>query len=106
MDSKIKLPQIIITAFMAGLFVLAALLGMDIPELISGSFTKFVMNGVLVLAMIPMINAGVGMNFGLPVGIVAGLLGMCMAIQLRMTGIAGFLGAVALSVVPAVILGL
>ena len=37
MDSKIKLPQIIITAFMAGLFVLAALLGMDIPELISGS---------------------------------------------------------------------
>ena len=106
MDSKIKLPQIIITAFMVALFVLAGFLGMDIPELVSGSFIKFVMNGVLVLAMIPMINAGVGMNFGLPVGIVAGLLGMCMAIQLRMTGIAGFLGAVALSVIPAVILGL
>ena len=90
MDSRIKLPQIIITVFMAALFVLAGFLGMDIPELISGSFTKFVMNGVLVLAMIPMINAGVGMNFGLPVGIVAGLLGMCVAIQLRMTGIAGF----------------
>ena len=100
MDSRIKLPQIIITVFMAALFVLAGFLGMDIPELISGSFTKFVMNGVLVLAMIPMINAGVGMNFGLPVGIVAGLLGMCVAIQLRMTGIAGFLGAVVLSVFP------
>ena len=37
MDGKIKLPQIIITAFMLALFVLAGFLGMDIPELVSGS---------------------------------------------------------------------
>lgn len=106
MKSKIKLPQMIITCFMLALFFFAAFLKMNIPELISGSFVKFVMNGVLVLAMIPMINAGVGMNFGLPVGIVAGLLGMCMAIQLRVTGITGFLAAILLSMIPAIILGL
>ena len=105
MTNRLKLPQIIIASFMLLLFVMAGFLKMDIPELIGDSFTKFVMNGVLVLAMIPMINAGAGMNFGLPVGIVAGLLGMCMAIQFRMTGIFGFLGAVLLSVPPAVILG-
>ena len=105
MTNRSKLPQIIIASFMLLLFVMAGFLKMDIPELIGDSFTKFVMNGVLVLAMIPMINAGAGMNFGLPVGIVAGLLGMCMAIQFRMTGIFGFLGAVLLSVPPAVILG-
>ena len=106
MKSRIKLPQIIISLFMLALFFLAAFLNMNIPELISGSFVKFVMNGVLVLAMIPMINAGVGMNFGLPVGIVAGLLGMCMAIQLRVTGIQGFIIAILLSIIPAVILGM
>ncbi|MDD6618496.1 MAG: ABC transporter permease [Clostridiales bacterium] len=106
MKSKIKLPQIIISLFMLSLFVLAGFLKMNIPELVSGSFVKFVMNGVLVLAMIPMINAGVGMNFGLPVGIVAGLLGMCMAIQLRVTGIFGFITAILLSIIPAVVFGL
>ena len=106
MKSKIKLPQIIISLFMLSLFVLAGFLKMNIPELVSGSFVKFVMNGVLVLAMIPMINAGVGMNFGLPVGIVAGLLGMCMAIQLRVTGIFGFITAILLSIIPAVVFGM
>lgn len=106
MKSKIKLPQIIISLFMLSLFVLAGFLKMNIPEFVSGSFVKFVMNGVLVLAMIPMINAGVGMNFGLPVGIVAGLLGMCMAIQLRVTGIFGFITAILLSIIPAVVFGM
>lgn len=106
MKSKIKLPQIIISLFMLSLFVLAVFLKMNIPEFVSGSFVKFVMNGVLVLAMIPMINAGVGMNFGLPVGIVEGLLGMCMAIKLRVTGIFGFITAILLSIIPAVVFGM
>lgn len=105
MKNRIKLPQMIITAFLLFLFIIAGGLGLNISDLISDSFTKFVMNGVLVLAMIPMINAGVSMNFGLPIGIVAGLLGMCMAIQMRLTGLTGLLAAIAISVVPAVILG-
>lgn len=105
MNSRVKLPQIIITVFMLLLFVMAGALDMNIPDLISDSFVKFVMNGVLVLAMIPMINAGVGMNFGLPVGITAGLLGMCMAIQMRLTGFTGFLAAIAMSVIPAIVFG-
>lgn len=103
--NRLGAPQIIIGLFMVALFIVAGGLKMNIPDLISQSFTKFVMNGVMVLAMIPMINAGVGMNFGLPVGIVSGLIGMCCAIQLRLTGITGFLGAILFSIPIAIAFG-
>ena len=60
--------------------------------LFNESLVKLVMNGVLVLSLIPMLNVGAGMNFGLPVGIIGGLLGMCMAVNFRMTGLYGFCG--------------
>lgn len=103
--NRLGAPQIIIGLFMVALFIVAGGLKMNIPDLISQSFTKFVMNGVMVLAMIPMINAGVGMNFGLPVGIVSGLIGMCCAIQLRLTGITGLLGAILFSIPIAIAFG-
>lgn len=103
--NRLGAPQIIIGLFMVALFIVAGGLKMNIPDLISQSFTKFVMNGVMVLAMIPMINAGVGMNFGLPVGIVSSLIGMCCAIQLRLTGITGFLGAILFSIPIAIAFG-
>lgn len=103
--NRLSAPQIIIGLFMVALFIVAGGLKMNIPDLISQSFTKFVMNGVMVLAMIPMINAGVGMNFGLSVGIVSGLIGMCCAIQLRLTGITGFLGAILFSIPIAIAFG-
>lgn len=103
--NRLGAPQIIIGLFMIALFIVAGGLKMNIPDLLSQSFTKFVMNGVMVLAMIPMINAGVGMNFGLPVGIVSGLIGMCCAIQLRLTGVTGFLGAILFSIPIAIAFG-
>lgn len=102
---RLGVPQIIIGSFMIVLFLVAGGLDMNISDLISASFTKFVMNGVMVLAMIPMINAGVGMNFGLPVGIVSGLIGMCCAIQLRLTGLTGLLGAILFSIPIAIVFG-
>lgn len=98
-------PQIIIFSFMMFLFALAAYLGMDMPELFTASIVKFVMNGVMVLAMIPMINAGVGMNFGLAVGIVSGLIGMCCAIQFRLEGLLGLIAAMLFSVPIAIVFG-
>lgn len=102
---KRSLPQIIIGSFMMMLFIIAAALNYDMAELISGSLVKFAMNGIFVLALIPMINTGVGLNFGSSVGITAGLIGMCTAIQFRMEGIAGFLVAVIISIPVSVFFG-
>jgi simple sugar transport system permease protein len=63
------------------------------------------MNGILVLSLIPMLNAGIGMNFGLPIGITSGLIGMCIAINFRLTGMTGFLGAILFTVPTGVAFG-
>jgi simple sugar transport system permease protein len=99
------LPQLIIGGFLIALFVTAAVLQYDMSVLISGSLVKFAMNGIFVLAMIPMINAGVGLNFGLSTGITAGLIGLCVAIQLHLGGFFGFFTAVLCSIPVAVLLG-
>jgi simple sugar transport system permease protein len=57
------------------------------------------MNGVLVLSLVPMLNAGIGINYGLSIGVLAGLLGMCIAINFHLGGIAGFAVAVILAIV-------
>lgn len=102
---KTKWSQIIIAGFLVFLFVLAAILDMDILKIINLSFVKFAMNGVLVLSLIPMINTGIGMNFGLPVGIVSGLIGMCIIVNMRLTGIFGFISACAVTTPIAVVFG-
>ena len=80
--NRIKMPQLIIIAFLLALIAMAWLLQMDMAILFNESLIKLVMNGVLVLSLIPMLNAGAGLNFGLPVGIVGGQLGMCLAVNL------------------------
>jgi simple sugar transport system permease protein len=52
-----------------------------------------------------MLKAGIGINFGLPVGIVAGLLGLCISVNLRMKGLLGLSAGMLFSVPVAIILG-
>lgn len=58
---------------------------------ISDTLVRFGMNGVMVLAMVPMIQSGCGLNFGLPLGIIAGLLGAVTSVQLDLHGLPGIL---------------
>ncbi|MDD3267857.1 MAG: ABC transporter permease [Syntrophomonadaceae bacterium] len=102
---SMKLPQIIISTFLILLILLAYLLQMDLLVLFNESLVKLVMNGVLVLSLIPMLNAGAGMNFGLPVGIVGGLIGMCIAVNYRMTGFYGFFMSLFFSLLICIFLG-
>lgn len=97
--------QWMLSAFVLGLAILAAWLDLPVGGLVSDLLVRLPMNGVLVLAMLPMYNAGLGINFGLPVSVIAGLLGMCLAVNMRLTGLAGFLAAVALAVPGALLLG-
>ena len=73
--------------------------------MLNESMVKLVMNGVLVLSLIPMLNVGAGMNFGLPVGIIGGLLGMCLAVNFRMTGFYGFFMSLLFTLVICLLLG-
>lgn len=105
-SNEVNLPRLIISAFFFLVLVLAYLYGLKIPSLLSDSLVRFGMNGILVLAMVPAIQSGIGPNFGLPLGIVAGLIGAVLSFQLNLTGYAGFFGAIILAMPFAIIFGL
>jgi simple sugar transport system permease protein len=99
-------PRLIIFFFVIALFITAPFVGVRVDNSLKDVLVRFGQNGVMVLAMVPMMQAGAGLNFGLPVGIIAGLLGSTLAMQARLTGFAGFSIAILFSLPFAVIFGL
>jgi simple sugar transport system permease protein len=99
------LPRLIITLFLILLLVLAPFVGADLPTQISNIIARFSWNGVLVLAMVPMVHSGCGLNFGLPLGIISGLLGATLSIEFGFTGPLSFLMAILIATPFALILG-
>lgn len=98
-------PRIIIGLFLVALFIMAPFVQVSIAASFSDIFNRFGMNALLVLAMVPMIQSGCGLNFGLSLGVIAGLLGSTMAVQFGLTGWAGIFGAMALSIPFAIVIG-
>ena len=80
------LPRLIITLFLLLLFIIAPFANVNIASGISDMLTRFGMNAVLVLAMVPMVHSGCGLNFGLPLGIISGLLGATLTLEFGYTG--------------------
>ncbi|MCR4817742.1 MAG: ABC transporter permease [Fretibacterium sp.] len=76
-------PRVIIGLFLLGLFIAAPFVGVRVDTSLSDTLVRFGMNAVMVLAMIPMVQSGCGLNFGLPLGIIAGLLGATLSIELN-----------------------
>ena len=105
MVSSFGLPRIIISGFLLILFILTPFVGVDLPTQITNIINRFSWNAVLVLAMVPMIHAGCGLNFGLPLAIICGLLGGTLSIQLGFTGPMSFVMAILIATPFAVILG-
>ena len=98
-------PRILIALFLLSLFVIAPFVGVRLDASINDTLVRFGMNGVLVLAMVPMVQSGCGLNFGLPLGIIAGLLGAVTSVELEVTGLAGVLTAMLIATPIAVFLG-
>ncbi|MEA4877253.1 MAG: ABC transporter permease [Aminobacterium sp.] len=98
-------PRVIIALFLLGLFVMAPFVRVRVDTSISDTLVRFGMNGVMVLAMVPMIQAGCGLNFGLPLGIIAGLLGAVTSIELGVTGLPGIFTAMLIATPIAIVLG-
>jgi simple sugar transport system permease protein len=85
-------PRIIIFLFLVSLFIMAPFVQVRIDASISDVLNRFGQNAIMVLAMVPMIQSGGGLNFGLALGLVSGLLGATLSLEFELIGIAGFLG--------------
>jgi len=84
-------PRLFIASFLLALFAVAIATRMDLRGLVSDSITRVGRNGILVLALLPAIQGGIGLNFGLPVGIIYGLLGCVVSLNAGVHGVAGLL---------------
>lgn len=98
-------PRIIIALFLASLFAIAPVFGVKEDISLNDVIVRFGMNAILVLSMVPMIQSGCGLNFGIPVGLVAGLIGAVMSLEFNLTGMTGILVAFLIASIAAVILG-
>ncbi|MEG2140835.1 MAG: hypothetical protein RRY20_08630, partial [Bilophila sp.] len=74
-------PRVLIGAFLVLLFIMAPFVNVRIDASLSDTLVRFGMNGLMVLAMVPMVQSGCGLNFGLPLGIIAGLLGAVTSVE-------------------------
>ena len=105
MVENFGLPRMIIAGFLLALFILAPFVGADLPTQITNTINRFSWNAVLVLAMVPMVHSGCGLNFGLPLGIISGLLGATLSIQCGFTGPMSFVMAILIATPFAVVFG-
>ncbi len=101
----VQFPQAVIILFLIVMMGLAKYLDISLSWILGDALVRLVMNGVLVLSLVPMLRTGVGINFGLPVGVTAGLLGLCIAINFRFTGLTGLWAAMLFSLPFAGVLG-
>lgn len=98
-------PRIIIALFLLSMYLISPFIGINLKTALGDTLVRFGMNAILVLSLMPMIQSGTGLNFGMPLGVEAGLLGAVISIELQLTGIAGFLGAILFSIPFAILFG-
>ncbi len=103
---EIGIPRLLIAAFLVVLFGIAIATRMDIAALVTDSLVRAARNGILVLALLPAIQGGIGLNFGLPLGIICGLVGCVIALNAAVTGWAGLALSAGLGVAFAIPAGM
>ena len=99
---EIGLPRLLIAGFLLALFAVAIATHMDLRSLISDSITRVARNGILVLALLPAVQGGLGLNFGLPIGIICGLIGCVVSLNAGVMGVAGLAYATGIGIVLAI----
>lgn len=102
---KIGLPRLIITSFLLILLITAYILKIPMAALFGDILVRFGMNGILVLAMVPSIQSGIGLNFNLALGVIFGLIGALVSIELALSGWASFFVALGIAVPLAIVAG-
>ncbi len=98
-------PRVIIGLFLLSMYIAAPMVGLNLKTSISDTLVRVGMNIILVLSLVPMIYSGTGLNFGLPLGVEAGLLGATISMSLGLQGMFGFAGALLISIPFSILLG-
>ena len=103
---EIGIPRLLIAVFLVVLFGVAVATKMDIASLLTDSLLRAARNGILVLALLPAIQGGVGLNFGLPIGVICGLVGCVITLNAGVGGWPGLALSAALAIAFAIPAGL
>lgn len=98
-------PRLIIAMFLLLLFAAAPAVGVRGDFSLGNTIGRFGMNAILVLSLVPMIQSGCGLNFGIPVGIVAGVFGAVCSLELGLKGFMGISAAMVIGVAVAIVFG-
>ena len=98
-------PRTIITLFFIYLCLLAEVYQISVRMMLGNVLERMTMYGVLVLAMMPGIQCGIGLNMGMTIGCISGLLGIVLALQFNMIGFGSLMFACLCGVIIAVPLG-
>ena len=98
-------PRIIITLFLLSMYIVSPFIGINLKSALGDTLVRFGMNAILVLSLVPMIQSGTGLNFGMPLGVEAGLLGAVISIEMGLSGFVGFAGAIIISIPFAILFG-
>ncbi|MDO9508884.1 MAG: ABC transporter permease [Thermovirgaceae bacterium] len=79
--------------------------GLSLPFLISEIITRMARNSFMVISLIIPILAGMGLNFGIVLGAMAGQLGYVATANYEMAGLPGFLATIIISIPLAILFG-
>ncbi|GCD09925.1 ABC transporter permease subunit [Clostridium tagluense] len=97
--------RIIIAIFLLILIIVAPIFGVRIDTSLNDVIVRFGMSGIMVLSMVPMIQSGCGLNFGVPVGLISGMMGAVVSLEFNLTGMAGIGVAFLVGLAMAAVLG-
>ncbi|GAB6179743.1 ABC transporter permease [Desulfotomaculum defluvii] len=79
--------------------------GMSITFVINEVITRFIRDGILVLALLVPIAAGMGLNFAITIGAICAQVGLLLVIDWQIGDVGGLLGATLMALLLSVILG-
>jgi len=96
----------ILVVFLLVLWAAGMAVGLELSPVLADCLVRTGMNGVLVLALVPAVRAGVGLNFGLPLGIVCGLIATVLPMNVGLRGWDCFAAALALATLFGAIAGI
>lgn len=103
--ASMGVPRAIILLFFIYLCLASRLYGMNVSAMFGNVLERVGMYGILVLAMLPSIQCGIGLNMGMTIGCVSGLFAIIVTLQLNMTGYSALIVACLLGALVALPLG-
>lgn len=102
---RIGIPRLIISSLLIIVLITGYFLKLPMGSMLTDIIKRFGMYGILVLAMVPSIQSGTGPNFALPIGIICGLLGIVISVEMGLSSSVGFLAAIVNALPFALIMG-